>query len=232
MSTINVFSLSAKIFIFIDLIEAKGAVGGGRTSVRGGFYGGVYPRTGGGDDWFRILFLLVFFLLIIYFFWYYKLNSSEELSEEERILKKYEDIRERILKKKPDNNRKLFLQNLRPILTQSTSQIQENLPHSPRVKTNDRETETENPDIKIDRFPTNPIMLHQAGNSSSSPLAIPLPCPLDAKSISNSDLYQSTKNSPTDTNYQSEKVGSPDFPTIPPPDYLTACLDSNEGSEI
>ena len=73
-------------------------------------------------------------MLIIYFFWfkwYYKLNSSEELSEEERILKKYADIRERILKKKPDtNNRKLFLQNLRPTLTQSTSQNQENLPHN------------------------------------------------------------------------------------------------------
>ena len=43
----NIFSLSAKVFIVIDLIEAKGAVGGGRSSVRKGFYGGVYPRSGG-----------------------------------------------------------------------------------------------------------------------------------------------------------------------------------------
>ena len=148
------------------------------------------------------------------------------MSEEERILKKYADIRERILKKKPDtNNRKLFLQNLRPTLTQS-SQNQENLLHNPMVKTNDQETETENPDIKIDRFPTNPDIVHQADNSSSSPLAIP--CPLDVKSISNSDLYQGTKNSSSGINNQSEPVDSLGFPTIPPPDYSTACLGSTQ----
>lgn len=98
------------------------------------------------------------------------------------------------------------------------------------VKTIDRETETENPDIKIDRFPINPNIERQAGNSSSSPLAIP--CPSDVTSISNSDLCQGTKNSSLDINNQSEPVDSPDLPTIPPPDYSIACLGSNEDPEI